>query len=191
MATAVISEIRDGGGEAQANRPHHTGDDTDEFGNPSRGENYQQDFQAPFYPSVNLEKSPPRNSWAVVTPPPNFADDHNQIDRSDAHAMEHVVDASGDVEAETETVVAAKESFNLDSFQPEFQGGFMPIIAPAEMTPPAAAAAAVQPVKLVAKHADDSIEALVYDDDNVSEVDDAGGDDVDDEESNESTTIVS
>lgn len=182
MATSVISEIRDD--EAAVNRPH---DDTDEFGNPSRGENYQQDFQAPFYPSINLEKSPTRNSWAVVTPPPKFADDHNQIDRSDAHAMEHVDAASDEDEAKTETSsAAAKESFSLDSFQPEFQGGFMPIVAP-EM--PSVAAAAVQtPVKVVAKHADDSIEALVYDDDNVNEDDDA--DDVA-ESNNESTTTIS
>lgn len=65
---------------AAAYRPVH--DDTDEFGNPSRGDNFRQEFEAPFYPSVNLDKHPEtiRDSWAVVTPPPESDDDSDEAD---------------------------------------------------------------------------------------------------------------
>lgn len=90
-ASSVIAEIRDDADAASATTHHQlqydttatsaaaavaahhrrVHNDTDEFGNPSRGDNYRQEFEAPFYPSVNLDKHPEtiRNNWAVVTPP--------------------------------------------------------------------------------------------------------------------------
>lgn len=94
-ASSVIAEIREDDETASSTTPqvlqydtaatsaaaaaaaaaaaHHrrVHNDTDEFGNPSRGDNYRQEFEAPFYPSVNLDKHPEtvRNNWAVVTPP--------------------------------------------------------------------------------------------------------------------------
>lgn len=165
-ASSVISEIRD-----EPAIPHHqVHDDTDEFGNPSRGENYQQDFQAPFYPSINLEGAPPRNSWAVVTPPSSSSSagqyDLNKIDRSDSQVIEHRDNITQQKESDNEDdddstdmdLSTATEKFSMNKFQPDFQSGFKPIIPPV-----------LKPTEDVeaksTKHADDSIEALVYDDD--------------------------
>lgn len=165
-ASSVISEIRDD--PAIVPHHHHVHDDTDEFGNPSRGENYQQDFQAPFYPSINLEGAPPRNSWAVVTPSssssPASQHDLNKIDRSDSQPMEHrdnaeqQTDSDEDDSTDTEHSTAT-EKFSMNKFQPDFQSGFKPII------PPVLKSTEDLEAKSSAKHVDDSIEALVYDDD--------------------------
>lgn len=170
-ASSVISEIRDEP-EIPHHQPHHhhVHDDTDEFGNPSRGENYQQDFQAPFYPSINLEGAPPRNSWAVVTPPSSSSSvsqyDLNKIDRSDSQAMEHRDNATqnkDDDEDDDDSTdmdhFTATEKFSMNKFQPDFQSGFKPII------PPVLKSTEDVEAKSSSKHADDSIEALVYDDD--------------------------
>lgn len=168
-ASSVISEIRD---EPAVPHHHHVHDDTDEFGNPSRGENYQQDFQAPFYPSINLEGAPPRNSWAVVTPSSSTSSagqyDLNKIDRSDSQAMEHRDNAAQQKDSDNEDDddstdmdhTTATEKFSMNKFQPDFQSGFKPIIPP-----PILKSTENLEAKSSSKHADDSIEALVYDDD--------------------------
>lgn len=170
-ASSVIHEIRD------------ENEDTDEFGNPSHGENYEQDFQAPFYPSVNLGNSIPdkqRNGWAVVTPsaggtssPLSLAaaltSSKNMINRSDMHMSDTknqshsgAITNSSDISNEDHT-----ENFNMNSFQPDFQGGFKPIYPPGSMKTNRPIDIAPKSAKL--PHEDDSIEALVYEDSDNSE----------------------
>ena len=151
---------------------HENVDETDEFGNPSRGEDYKQDFDAPFYPSIKLGggKMPTdlKNSWAIVNPSKKSGSNNgNKIDRSDT-MMRNGAGGSGDngdEENDDETTEAeehnnnqaetATEKFNLDQFQPELQGGFLPIHPPIGILPKSASSGI---------HADDSIEALVYND---------------------------
>lgn len=151
-ASSVIPEIRD-----------ETDDETDEFGNPSRGENYQQDFQAPFYPSVSLGNSPDhRNGWAVLTPPTqNTAKNKESINRSDTNVENNDEKSNGHEESEDmmDDVDVNTESFNSESFQPDFQSGFKPIY-PADMKEDAS----VTPKTAKSAKEVDSIEALVYDD---------------------------
>lgn len=160
-ATSVIHEIRDD-------------EDTDEFGNPSRGDNYEQDFQAPFYPSVNLGNSLPdkRNSWAVVTPSTvsiasasaaALTSQKAMINRADMHTddtLSHSANSSDSNEENT-------EQFDMHSFRPDFQSGFKPIYPPTEMK-------SGRPVDIAPKSAkqpkdDESIEALIYEDSDNSE----------------------
>lgn len=150
----MIPEIRD-----------ETADETDEFGNPSRGENYQQDFQAPFYPSVSLGNSPDhRNGWAVLSPTQNSAKNKEIDNRSDTNVGsddKKSDDDDGDMMADVEVNT---ESFNSESFQPEFQSGFKPIY-PADMKEnPSVTPKMTKLAKEV-----DSIEALVYDDEDDKE----------------------
>ncbi|GAB0092828.1 hypothetical protein DMENIID0001_078650 [Sergentomyia squamirostris] len=95
---AVISEIRDTQTEASFSR------DESEF--PVRDEHYEQDFQAPFFPSINL---------GTVTDP--YRENNNKIDRSD-------VDIN---ETEFNSAELVTKKFNPDVFQPEYLGGFKPI----------------------------------------------------------------
>lgn len=148
-AGSVIPEIRD-----------ETDDDTDEFGNPSRGENYQQDFQAPFYPSVSLGNTPDhRNGWAVLSPAQNSAKNKEIDNRSDTHVESNDEKLKDDDEGMIDGMEVNTESFNSESFQPDFQSGFKPIY-PADMKESSSVA---PKANKVAKEVD-SIEALVYDD---------------------------
>lgn len=161
-------------------RPVHH--DTDEFGNPSRGENYQQDFQAPFYPSVNLDKAPDsKNSWAVVTPANKL--DTNKIDRSDSHNIMEPNDKAAKAEQSTSSSdenvdEMITEKFSMDKFQPEFQGGFKPIYPSVQLK---------SNVNIQGKHAnkDESIEALVYESKTDATNDDDENADDDDNDNNE------
>lgn len=170
LASSVITEIRD---ESEFSND----EETDEFGNPSRGDNYQQDFQAPFYPSIKLGNNAPeiKNSWAVVTPAQSKTKQDKISDRSDRETertpamLHHIVESDQTEESNTDELVT--EQFSMDKFQPDFQSGFKPIYPPTEdlKLVPGPAAVDVQPK--FAKHAneDDSIEALVYDDDEIKE----------------------
>lgn len=152
-ATSVISEIReDYSHDSRDPEPVRQHDDNGDF---DRGENYKQDFQAPFYPSVNLDRAqnPVRNSWAIVTPPPSSGyyqgNRLNAIDRSDNNVSEEPTK----LEQKQESAVTnhpksspsssaivdhsehTTEPFDPDKFQPEFQGGFKPIYPPGATTP--------------------------------------------------------
>ncbi|XP_055715954.1 uncharacterized protein LOC129809850 isoform X2 [Phlebotomus papatasi] len=102
----IVSEIRDTQTEASFTR------DESEF--PVRDEHYEQDFQAPFFPSINL---------GTVTdpyrgPPPSFPDTtNNKIDRAD-------VDIN---ETEFNSAELVTKRFDADAFQPEYLSGFKPI----------------------------------------------------------------
>lgn len=152
-ASSVIPEIRD---EA---------DETDEYGNPSRGENYQQDFQAPFYPSVSLGNSPDhRNGWSVLTSTQNLAKNKEINNRSDTNVENGDEKAENKDDEMIDGMDVNTESFNAESFQPEFQSGFKPIYPADVKESPAVTPKAVKAAKEV-----DSIEALVYDDEDDKE----------------------
>lgn len=111
-ASQVIPEIRD----------------ENEFEADSRGQNYEKDFQAPFYPSMSLNSATP-NGWSYeVTSSPTSESlldklyQKNNINRSD----------KGEKQNEPPVIEAAKAKVNEDgeSFFPELQGGFKPIYPP-------------------------------------------------------------
>lgn len=139
--------------------------DTDEFGNPSRGENYEQDFQAPFYPSMNLGGNIPtekRNGWAVVSP----SSLTSNIDRSDSgeDSEEKITPPAQSMQSADEGLVDQNtEHFSMDKFQPDFQSGFKPIY-PVDSKPQN-----VAPKTSKLPKDDESIEALVYEDDSKEE----------------------
>lgn len=172
-ASSVIAEIREDADTASATTPlvqqydnaatsaaaaaaaaaHHrrVHNDTDEFGNPSRGDNYRQEFEAPFYPSVNLDKHPEtiRNNWAVVTPPSHQPEsseasvsaDTSQsakqttsttkaagIDRSDSNveAQSTTTSDSAGSASEQQSVKSANAAATVDSKAKEHFSQFQP-----------------------------------------------------------------
>lgn len=174
-ASSVIHEIRD------------ENEDTDEFGNPSHGENYEQDFQAPFYPSVNLGNNIPdkqRNGWAVVTPAVGSGgstssgaaiaaalSSKEMINRSDMHMVDAANQShSGTITNSSEIVNEehTEHNFDMNSFQPDFQGGFKPIY-PLGGGMKTNRLVEIAPKSAKLSHEDDSIEALVYEDSDNSE----------------------
>lgn len=160
-ASSVIHEIRD------------ENEDTDEFGNPSRGENYEQDFEAPFYPSVNLGNSIPdkRNGWAVVTPTSSSAvaapllSSKEMINRSDKHMVDMRNQSHGTITNSSEISNEENtEHFNMNSFQPDFQGGFKPIYPAAGKMKTNRPVNDIAPKSAKLPKDDDSLDALVYED---------------------------
>ncbi|XP_058056134.1 proline-rich protein 36 [Anopheles bellator] len=139
-------------GETQTEVSHLKLDDVDEFGNPSR--RYEQSFQAPFQASMSLDPvkvTNPYEGWAVVTsspqalalqhskpsqppppPKPEPVPDRNTIDRSDTSATGAEDDPAavtpGERPASVVTPAASSGPFDPNSFQPELQGGFRPIL---------------------------------------------------------------
>lgn len=139
----------------------------DEFGNPSHGEHYQHNFDAPFFPSVNLEGvASTNNGWAVVTTAaPSKLEKRNDIISPSLANAAHTssrpeASTSSSQLEEGQSVEVITQKFNFDSFQPELQSGFKPIFT--EDTP--------KQNHQVQEHAsanvtkDDSIEALIYED---------------------------
>ncbi|XP_055906857.1 uncharacterized protein LOC129942082 [Eupeodes corollae] len=117
LATPVIREIRDQQTEDTLNQDLDT-----------RGQNFEKDFMAPFYPSMSLDtatSSPiASNGWNIFhgTTERHGASslyEKNNINRAD-------VSSAGSSDEEESTT----KSFELDSFQPELQGGFKPIYPP-------------------------------------------------------------
>ncbi|XP_061390702.1 proteoglycan 4 [Musca vetustissima] len=122
LATPVIKEIRQFDDEA-ADRGH----DVD-----LRGQNYEKNFMAPFYPSVSLDSvtSTPSNGWNILqstTKEPLYS--KNNIDRSDVNSGDSNNNKEGGQEDEAAESTTLK-SFEMDKFQPELQGGFKPIYPP-------------------------------------------------------------
>ncbi|XP_073820300.1 uncharacterized protein [Musca autumnalis] len=119
LASPVIKEIR------QFDQTQENGHDVD-----LRGQNYEKNFMAPFYPSVSLDsvKSTPSNGWNILqstTKEPLYS--KNNIDRSDVNDGKNNKEA---VEEEKEEESTTLKSFEMDKFQPELQGGFKPIYPP-------------------------------------------------------------
>ncbi|XP_014095805.3 mucin-2 [Bactrocera oleae] len=113
LASSVISEIR-----TDTQTEEGLSNDFDK-----RGQNLEKNFMAPFYPSVSLGSATnaPSNGWNIL---PSTTEktiyEKNNINRADVDET-----ASADF---TETTTA--KSFEMDSFQPELQGGFKPIYPP-------------------------------------------------------------
>lgn len=111
--------------------------------------NANQQFQAPFIPSINLENTQStHNGWSIVTPPSLLVGSKNEakVNRISASLANSnatsIVSISRSDSGETAEHVASVESttrkFNFDNFKPEFQSGFMPIyktgIAPSSLS---------------------------------------------------------
>lgn len=150
---------------------NHNNVDVDEFGNPSRGEHYQHNFDAPFFPSVNLEGVPSTNTgWAVVTSTATPLNTSKLEKRNDiispslanaAHShIDHEAETSSSQVEEGQSVEVITQKFNIDSFQPELQSGFKPIFSVDKPETPAR----IQEKSATAVTKDDSIEALIYED---------------------------
>lgn len=118
---------------------------------PEVSENVNQQFQAPFFPSINLENTQStHNSWSVVTPS-TFINNLNLISTqpqqqqlqqhqlSEPNSNNNLISASllnvnGTVypnENSSKIQSSIEEStkkFDIESFKPDFLGGFKPII---------------------------------------------------------------
>ncbi|XP_012159850.1 mucin-5AC [Ceratitis capitata] len=111
LASSVISEIR-----TDTQTEEGINNDFD-----MRGQNLEKNFMAPFYPSVSLGSATnaPSNGWNIL---PSTTEqtiyEKNNINRADV----------GETAEYSETTTA--KTFEIDSFQPELQGGFKPIYPP-------------------------------------------------------------
>ncbi|EDV43651.2 uncharacterized protein Dana_GF18597 [Drosophila ananassae] len=127
LATSVINEIRQ---DTQTEEGLSSDFDL-------RGQNFEKDFMAPFYPSVSLggdssgaaavNPAAPSN-WNIV---PSTTDqgifEKNKINRADLDEAEEKKVAE---ESVTASALTAEKSSDMDSFQPQLQGGFKPIYPP-------------------------------------------------------------
>lgn len=101
--------------------------------------NANQQFQAPFIPSINLENTQStHNGWSIVTPPTmlHSAKNEAKVNRISAslantNATSLLSISRSDSGEAAEEVQASAEGttrkFDFDNFKPEFQSGFMPI----------------------------------------------------------------
>lgn len=122
---------------------------------------------APFFPSVNLENTQStHNGWSVVTATsPTLESRHDNLaeqSESKSNKISTSLTIQGTNETSSETAAATNvpaesttRTFDISNFQPELQGGFRPIYKTIEMP-------TVKPEK-----SDSSIEALVYDDEEI------------------------
>lgn len=151
----------------------------------AKNPNANQQFEAPFIPSYNLEnKQSTHNGWLVVTPPGPKASDANApkpaeakanvISASLANANSNGTSISRSDETDLLESVSSAESttkkFDINSFKPSFESGFLPIVR----TTPDEPSVKTQPAK-VQQHdhhidrSDVSFESLLFDDDDVEE----------------------
>lgn len=128
----------------------------------------EQSFMAPFFPSVNLENTQStHNGWSVVTPSTPVLESRNDNVAEQSESKSNKISTSLTIQAANETssetasainaatVESTTHKFDISNFQPELQGGFRPIYKTIEMP-------TVKPEK-----SDSSIEALVYDDEEI------------------------
>lgn len=121
-----------------------------------------QNFDAPFFPSINLENTQSTNNgWAVVTPAaalpihPDSIESQNESKNSkiSTSLINQSANETSKETSESETVAeTVTNKFNVENFQPELQGGFKPIYKNIE-TP------------AIKQDRSDNIDALIYDDD--------------------------
>ncbi|KAH8392673.1 hypothetical protein KR200_009631 [Drosophila serrata] len=129
LATSVINEIRQ---DTQTEEGLSSDFDL-------RGQNFEKDFMAPFYPSVSLggasgaaaiNPAAPSN-WNIL---PSTTDqaiyEKNNINRADVETTE---DKKVEEEQPTASPLTAEKNSEMDSFQPQLQGGFKPIYPPGYM----------------------------------------------------------
>lgn len=126
LATSVINEIRQ---DTQTEEGLSSDFDL-------RGQNFEKDFMAPFYPSVSLggasgaaaiNPAAPSN-WNIL---PSTTDqaiyEKNNINRADVETTEQ---KKPEEEQPTASALTAEKPSEMDSFQPQLQGGFKPIYPP-------------------------------------------------------------
>lgn len=100
--------------------------------------NGNQQFQAPFIPSINLENTQStHNGWSIVTPPSVLHSSKNEakvnrisasLANSNASSLLSISRSdSGEVAEEMASAESTTKKFDFDHFKPEFQSGFMPI----------------------------------------------------------------
>lgn len=129
---------------------HHS---TPVFVNAANDENLNvnQQFQAPFIPSINLENTQStHNGWSIVTPPTvpvggiktesksnrisaslinsNATSSSSSSSSSLSSSSSSISRSDSDETAESmASVESTTKRFNFESFKPDFQGGFIPI----------------------------------------------------------------
>lgn len=100
--------------------------------------NSNQQFQAPFIPSINLENTQStHNGWLIVTPPSNVVSGssnseskgNNRISASLVNAnITSISRSDSDETAEKDaSVESTTRKFDFDHFKPDFQSGFVPV----------------------------------------------------------------
>lgn len=132
--------------------------------------NANQQFQAPFIPSINLENTQStHNGWSIVTPPSASigAKPEPKINRISASLANANATSLGSISrsdsGETGEQVASIESttrkFDFYNFRPEFQSGFLPIykssIAPLSLS----SSESIAPVAPVAPQKSETVKA--------------------------------
>lgn len=143
--------------------------------------NANQQFQAPFIPSINLENTQStHNGWAIVTPPTyggasRTESKNNRISASlvNSHSNTNATSISRSDSDETFESEASVESttkkFDFDSFKPDLQGGFMPIYK--STLPSASSQEKSESIKTKSDEKSDrsdiSLESLIYDDEEI------------------------
>lgn len=115
--------------------------------------NSNQQFQAPFIPSINLENTQStHNGWLIVTPPSNVVSGshsepkgNNRISASLVNANVTSISRSDSVEtAEKDaSVESTTRKFDFEHFKPDFQSGFVPVYKNSGASSVAASAPAV------------------------------------------------
>lgn len=98
-----------------------------------RGHNFEKNFMAPFYPSVSLGgansgvsevANPALSNWKIVqSASSEKVYEKNNINRADVEPSAY----KKEKEPENSTDVTTEKHSDLDSFQPQLQGGFKPI----------------------------------------------------------------
>lgn len=118
-------------------RPTAEVDDSNHNGN--------QQFQAPFIPSINLENTQStHNGWSIVTPPSVLHSPKNEaktnrisssLANSNATSLLSISRSdSGETAEEVASVESTTRKFDFEHFKPEFQSGFMPIYKSAPLS---------------------------------------------------------
>lgn len=143
-------------------------------------QNVNQQFQAPFIPSINLENTQStHNGWAIVTPPSVFGiskteSKNHRISASLVNSNSDTISISRsdsvEIAESDASVEKTTKKFDFDSFKPDLQGGFMPIYKTA-LTPIASSQEKNEPSRTKSDEKSDrsdiSLESLIYDDDEI------------------------
>lgn len=164
---------------------NHHNHNTNNHINDDSNLNANQQFQAPFIPSINLENTQStHNGWLIVTPPSVVAGSSNVDSKSNrisaslvnANATSSISRSDSDETAESvASVENTTRKFDFDNFRPDFQSGFVPIYK-ASTIPPAAVTSTTERSEPTAQtradndksdHSEISLESLIYDDEEI------------------------
>lgn len=145
--------------------------------------NANQQFEAPFIPSINLENTQStHNGWLIVTPPSvpssNVELKNNRISASLVNSNTNATSISRSDSDESEaSVEGTTRKFDFDNFNPQLQGGFLPIYKSRITSPPPPSSdQSLQPENSdtnkpkgeeKSARSDISLESLIYDDDEI------------------------